>query len=136
MIYKIRYFTGFFLSIMKQLLIVLIFFVTGCGGDDKNASADNTIADTNINGEILFKANCASCHKTDNDFTGPALKGSLQRWGGDKKAMYDFIRNPALSENAYAKSLKMKWAPIIMTSFKFSDAQLDAIMNYVQTSGK
>ncbi len=26
-------------------------------------------------GEALFKANCASCHKADKDFTGPMLKG-------------------------------------------------------------
>ena len=24
-------------------------------------------------GEALFKANCAACHKPDKDFTGPAL---------------------------------------------------------------
>jgi mono/diheme cytochrome c family protein len=118
---------------MKQLLVLLIFFVAGCSGDDKNASADNTIADADINGEVLFKANCASCHKSDQAFTGPALKGALQRWSGDKKAMYTFIRNSAQPVNAYAEALKKKWAPTIMTAFKFSDAQLDAIMNYVET---
>ena len=121
---------------MKQLLIVLIFFIAGCAGDDKKVLTDDTIAKTNINGEILFKANCASCHKPDKDFTAPALKGVLQRWGGDKKAMYAFIRNPTQGENAYAKALEKKWAPAIMTSFKLSDAELDAIMNYVETSGK
>jgi mono/diheme cytochrome c family protein len=121
---------------MKQLLIVVIFFVAGCTGNDKEASADDTIAEANIDGETLFKANCASCHKTDNDFTGPALKVSLKRWGGDKKVMYAFIRNPAKPLNEYAEALKKKWSPAIMTSFNFSDAQLDAIMNYVETSGR
>jgi cytochrome c551/c552 len=30
-------------------------------------------------GEALFKANCAACHKPDKDFTGPALKGWKDR---------------------------------------------------------
>ena len=121
-------------KIMKQLLIVLIFFAVGCAGDDKNASADNTIADAKINGEVLFKANCASCHKTDKAFTGPALKGSLQRWSGDKKAMYEFIKNPSKSvvENPYAKQLFEKWNRIIMTASTLTDTELDAIMKYCE----
>lgn len=123
---------------MKQLLIVLIFFIAGCAGDDKKVSTDDTIAKTNINGEILFKANCASCHKPDKNFTGPILKGVLKRWGGDKKAMYAFIRNPMESvlTNAYAKKIFEKWNKTQMTAFRLSDAELDAITNYVETSGK
>jgi mono/diheme cytochrome c family protein len=121
---------------MKQFLIVLIFFVAGCGSNDKKTSPENAVTDANNNGEILFKSNCASCHKPDKDFTAPALKSALLRWSGDKKAMYDFIRNSAQSENAYAKAIKKKWSPAMMTSFKLSDAELDAIMNYVETSGK
>lgn len=30
-------------------------------------------------GEALFKANCANCHKPDADFTGPALKGVREK---------------------------------------------------------
>ena len=30
-------------------------------------------------GEALFKANCANCHKPDADYTGPALKGWKDR---------------------------------------------------------
>jgi mono/diheme cytochrome c family protein len=123
---------------MKRLiLIAIVFFIAGCGGDDKKAATDDTVADANINGEILFKANCASCHKPDKDFAGPALKGSLKRWGGDKKAMYAFIRNSAeLREtNAYAKQLFKKWNNTAMTAFPtLTDAQLDAIMKYVETS--
>ena len=119
---------------MKQLLIALVFFVAGCANDDKKVSADNTIEDANVNGEVLFRANCASCHKPDKDFTAPALKGALQRWSGDKEAMYAYIRNPAKSivENAYAKQLFEKWKTM-MTAFNLSDAQINAIMNYVET---
>jgi len=116
---------------MRYIFFVLILLAAGCAGNDKKAGTDNTVTTTNIDGESLFKRNCASCHKVDKDFTAPALLGSLQRWGGDKKAMYDFIRDPSQNQNEYISNLKKKWAPAIMTSFNFlSDAELDAIMNY------
>lgn len=51
--------------------------------------------------------------------------------------MYAFIRNSAeLREtNAYAKMLFEKWNNIYMTAFALSDAEIDAIMKYVETSG-
>ena len=70
---------------MKQLLIILIFFGGGCVGEDKKVSTDDTISETNIEGKQLFNNMCISCHKPDKDFAGPILKGSLKRWGGDKK---------------------------------------------------
>ncbi|MEO6542267.1 MAG: cytochrome c [Ferruginibacter sp.] len=118
----------------KFILIAIVFFVAGCTGDDKKAP----LVEINIDGERLF-VQCSSCHRLDKDFTGPTLKGSLKRWGGDKKAMYDFIRNSAKSieENAYAKKLFEKWNKTRMTAFPtLTDAQLDAIMKYVETSGK
>jgi cytochrome c551/c552 len=117
---------------MKQLLIVLIFFVAGCSQSDKRTSPGSSVTTTNIDAGSLFKNNCASCHKIDKDFTGPALRGSLERWGGDKKTMYEFIRNPAKSviENVYAKQLFEKWNRTIMPASTLTDAELDAILKY------
>lgn len=120
---------------MKRFILTAsIFFVAGCAGNDKKSSLDENMVEANINGELLFKANCASCHKPDKDFTGPALKGSLQRWGGDKKAMYAFIRNPSklIERNMYARELAKKWGGAKMTSFNLSDAEIDAIMKYAE----
>jgi cytochrome c551/c552 len=120
---------------MKLILIALLFLVGGCAGYDKKTSTEYTTSTANINGEILFKANCASCHKPDKDFTGPALKGALQRWGGDKKTMYAFIKNPmkSVQENAYAKKVFGKWNKTQMTAFTMlSDAEIDAIMKYCE----
>ena len=85
-----------------------------------------------IDGAALFNSTCISCHKPDKEFTGPKLKGALERWGDDKKAMYAFIRNPmeSISTNAYAKKLFEKWSKIQMPVFRLSDAELDAMMNY------
>jgi cytochrome c551/c552 len=117
---------------MKLILPVLIFLIAGCAGNDKKTPTDNVLPPINIEGETLFKNNCASCHKPDRDFVGPGLKGSLEKWGGDKKAMYDFIRDPSQDQNEYVSALKKKWAPAIMTSFKLSDAELDSVMNFCQ----
>lgn len=115
---------------------MVVFFIAGCTGNDKEwacGNADPQRVTTNIAGETLFKANCASCHRVDKDFSGPALKGALERWGGDKKAMYEFIKNSSESKGEYADSLKKKWAPTYMTAFPtLSNAEIDSIMQYVE----
>lgn len=84
-------------------------------------------------GEALFKANCASCHKIDADFTGPALKGWKDRVpAGDW--IYEWMANPSkmISTDAYAKDLFKKWGPTTMTAFSaMSKEDVDAILKYV-----
>lgn len=82
-------------------------------------------------GAALFKANCASCHKVDKDFTGPALKGWKDRVpGGDW--IYNWIHSPIGQTDPYATALKNKWKPNIMTSFStLKNEEIDAIMKYV-----
>ncbi len=84
-------------------------------------------------GEALYKANCANCHKPDVDFTGPALKGWRDRVPeGDW--IYNWIHNPAkmIDTEPYAKAMAAKWKPVIMTPFaQLSKEEIDAIMKYV-----
>ncbi len=84
-------------------------------------------------GEALFKANCASCHKPDKDFTGPALKGWKERVpGGDY--IYNWIHNSATlrETDPYAKALFEKWNKVQMTSFpQLKKEDIDAILKYV-----
>ena len=84
-------------------------------------------------GEALFKANCASCHKPDKDFTGPALKGWKERVpAGDW--IYKWIHNSAdLRETEpYAKALFAKWNKTQMTAFTgLKNEDIDAILKYV-----
>ncbi len=119
---------------MRILFAVLFLFATGCATKDKKSEPEIPVVTAGkIDGEQLFKNNCSNCHKPGKDFTGPALKGSLARWG-DKKAMYAFIRNPSklINENAYARQLDEKWKGVMMTSFTLSDAEIDAIMDYCE----
>ena len=84
-------------------------------------------------GAALFKANCASCHKIDKDFTGPALKGWKDRVpGGDW--IYQWVNNSAdLRESEpYAKALFAKWGKVQMTAFTaLKKDEIAAIMKYV-----
>jgi mono/diheme cytochrome c family protein len=85
-------------------------------------------------GAALFKANCASCHKVDKDFTGPALKGWKDRVPGSEW-IYKWIANSAdLRETEpYAKALFAKWNKTQMTAFgsQLKKDDVDAIMKYV-----
>ena len=85
-------------------------------------------------GKALFKANCASCHKPDKDYTGPALQGWKSRqpdgW------VYKWVANPAgliASGDKYAAELYAKWKQNGMMS-KFDQLkkeEVDAILKYV-----
>ena len=85
-------------------------------------------------GKALFKANCASCHKPEKDYTGPALQGWKSRqpdgW------VYKWVANPAgliASGDKYAAELYAKWKQNGMMS-KFDQLkkeEVDAILKYV-----
>jgi cytochrome c551/c552 len=84
-------------------------------------------------GEALFKANCANCHKPDKDYTGPALKGWSTRVP-DAAWIYKWVANPAqmIASDAYSKTLFEKWKPTVMTGFSnLKKDEIDAIMKYV-----
>ena len=85
-------------------------------------------------GEALFKANCANCHKPDADYTGPALKGSRER-EPSKDWIYQWVANPAglIASDPYAKALFDKWKPTVMTAFpQLKKEEIDAILDYVE----
>ncbi len=84
-------------------------------------------------GAALFKANCASCHKPDKDFTGPALKGWKDRVpAGDW--VYKWVANSTelRQTDPYAKALFAKWNAQ-MTAFgtQLKKDDIDAILKYV-----
>jgi cytochrome c551/c552 len=99
-----------------------IFFVVLLSINNQSLAAD---------GAALFKANCASCHKVDKDFTGPALKGWKDRIpAGDW--IYKWMANPGAQADPYATALKAKWKPTIMTNFpQLSKEDIDGILKYV-----
>lgn len=89
-----------------------------------------------IDGESVFKANCAACHKVNKKLVGPALMGSVERWveNSSKENLYKWVKNSQglVDEgDAYAKKLYAKWGSI-MPPQAVSNEEIDAIFEYVQ----
>ena len=92
-----------------------------------------------MDGQKLFKANCASCHKPDKPSTGPALQGARQRWAdaGEAEEIYEWVKDPVGLVNS-GKSTRAKeiesFSPTAMTpQGHLSREQVDAIFDYVDS---
>jgi mono/diheme cytochrome c family protein len=114
------------LLVLKSLSVALI--VAGVLGFGSVAAQD---------GEKLFKGNCSSCHKVDQNMTGPALKGVEERWAGKKELLYEWIKNPAAVKDKgdpYVNKLLAEWEPRagLMTAQAVSDEEITAILDYVK----
>ena len=86
-------------------------------------------------GEKLFKANCASCHKIDKKLVGPALQGARERWE-DEANLMSWVKNSQgyLEDNSgdgYASKLFAEYNNSIMPAQAVSDEEVVAILDYV-----
>jgi hypothetical protein len=83
------------------------------------------------NGEALFKANCASCHKPDKDFTGPALKGARDR-EPSKEWVYKWVYNTTtmVESDPYAKGLKAKYGAVMSPQNQLKKEEITAILDW------
>lgn len=89
-------------------------------------------------GETLFKANCAACHKMDAMSTGPALRGVEARLeeneGLDREWLYKWIKNSSAlikSGDPYAVKVYEANGKRQMTAFpQLSNEQIDNILAY------
>ncbi len=88
-------------------------------------------------GKTIFVNQCASCHNKNmkDKLTGPALAGSLERWGGDKAAYYSWVRNSqAMIAKGHprATAIWAEYKPTVMSSFPgLKDADIDNILAYI-----
>src|SRR5437868_14474894 len=82
-------------------------------------------------GETLFKANCASCHKPLVPYVGPALKGAKDR-EPSKDWVYKWVPNTTSMVNTdpYAMKLKSEFGNVVMTSFDLKKEEIDAILDW------
>ena len=86
-------------------------------------------------GQAIFKANCASCHKPDADYTGPALKGARQRQaaaGKPKDWVYKWVHNTTQMVNTdpYAMQLMAKYNSIMTPFPDLKNSEIDAILDW------
>ncbi len=93
------------------------------------AQVDQAVYDQ---GEKIFKANCASCHKPDKDMTGPKLQGSKALWEG-KGDIHEWVKNSQAyikTGNAFAKDLFEKHNKIVMPPQAVTNEDIDAILYF------
>lgn len=106
----------------------IIFFAVGYMSNNSLYAQD---------GEKLFKQNCSACHMVDKDLIGPALKGVVERWGGDLDLLHQWIHNPAKVKDMgipHVEELLEEWMPKggLMPAQMVSDAEITAILDYVK----
>ncbi|WGK65585.1 c-type cytochrome [Croceiramulus getboli] len=87
------------------------------------------------NGERLFKANCAACHRLYQRATGPALYNVTEKY--EREWLYKWIRNSQeliASGDAQAIAIWEEYNKTAMNSFEgLSNAQIDDILAYTDT---
>ena len=86
-------------------------------------------------GQVLFKSYCASCHKPDVDYTGPALKGARAREtaaGLPKDWVYKWIHNTTSMVNTdpYAMQLYAQYKSVMTAFPDLKNEEIDAILNW------
>jgi len=82
-------------------------------------------------GQALFKANCASCHKPDVKLTGPPLKGARDREPSAEWA-YKWVNNvnTMVDSDPYAKKLVAEYGGQKMQQFNLKKEEIKAILDW------
>lgn len=119
---------------MKAILFfILCACMVSCSNSSPQKEPVPVVTNTSgINGDQLFKINCAQCHRPAEDFAAPALAGAQKRWS-NKETLYAFVRNSqeVIKTDKYAAALFGKWNKVLMQPFpQLSDEQIDAILSY------
>ena len=87
------------------------------------------------NGKTLFNANCAACHNLDKPMTGPALRGVVEKYNGDKEWLYKWIRNNSeliKSGDERANKIFNEYNQSVMTLFpQLTDENIEDLLAYM-----
>jgi cytochrome c2 len=131
-----------------KLLLVLLSLAGGlgaCSGGAKNPQKDENkektpqLSDLALKGEQIFQANCMQCHLMSPEaMIGPGMVGVTKRVPSKAWAI-KFIQNSQSvikSGDKYALALFKQYKQTPMTSFNFSDEELEALWQYLDEAGK
>lgn len=120
-----------------QIIAVLFFMVMGASAyaaDPAVLNTDEAIAA----GKAVFNANCKTCHKLDQKYIGPALRGATDRNTAAWVKTW-IINSQAViaSGDSYAVALYKEYNNSIMPSYTFlSDSELDGVLAYIEYGDK
>jgi len=123
---------------LRLSTLALMFFLL-LGAQAFAANPDVSDSEEAISaGKSVFSANCKSCHKLDQKYTGPALRGVTDRrsieWAKS------FIKNSQAliaSGDAQANALYKEYNNLAMPAHEFlSDTELDNLLSYIEYGDK
>lgn len=117
-----------------------IFFILLSTSLYSQETETTTSADSGLNeelvsiGETLFKNNCLVCHDVHAQKVGPALADIHNRRPVDWiKAFITNSQKVIQSGDEYAVKIYEEYNQTLMTSFDFSDDELNAVIEYVKS---
>jgi hypothetical protein len=89
-------------------------------------------------GQTIFRTYCASCHKPDADFSGPALKGARERQaaaGLPKDWVYKWVHNATamVQTDPYAKQLFAKFNSVMTPFPDLKNEDIDAVLDWADS---
>ena len=122
----------------QTILNLVIIFIGSCVYSQDPEIIEEENQEEVLDGEKLFKQNCASCHNPVKNSTGPKLQGAKQKWidAGEGELIYEWVKNPAALKNSNKSTMANKiwdFDPTAMTPQNLSKAEADAVFKYVDS---
>ncbi len=121
---------------LKALAFLFFMFVgvNAMAADPAVVESDEAIAA----GKTVFNANCKQCHKLDQKYTGPALRGITERQTVEWAKSFILNSQAVIaSGDEYANELYAEYNNIVMPSHTFlSDDDLNNLLSYIEYGDK
>ncbi|MCH7412945.1 c-type cytochrome [Belliella sp. R4-6] len=127
------------LSVPLRLSTLAMVFFLMLGAQAFGANPDVSDSEEAIAaGKSVFNANCKSCHKLDQKYTGPALRGVTDRRSVEWAK--SFIKNSQAliaSGDAQANAIYKEFGNLAMPAHEFlSDTELENLLSYIEYGDK